>query len=324
MAKRYDPTEYLYASARIRAMELRLIPKDKWNQLLEMNSAEEILSALGDKSVFQSTDRESAPDQALRDAFATVAASVPDPTLIRFLQYPYDCNNIKALEKCRIKGLDANELLIDLGSIPAKTLLTVSENELPGLLPHHMAKALPEAREAFAKTANPQEIDFILDRAAYADMAEAAAPYPFAAALVATKADLQNLLICKRLLRMHNGDLGRAMLERSALPGGTISEEQLLACYEGGEDALYDVISRTPYARIFDKDAAPAVTERLADDYIMELVCRARSVTFGAEVPIAYLMAIENDSKNLRILLAGKAAGADCATIKAKLRKSYV
>ena len=47
-------------------------------------------------------------------------------------------------------------------------------------------------------------------------------------------------------------------------------------------------------------------------------------ITFGAEVPIAYLLALETQSKNLRILLAGKRAGQDRDTIQAKLRACYV
>ena len=321
MAKRtYDPTEYLYASARIRALEAHLIGKEQWNQLLSMNSAEEILASLSDRKSDGALDTEA----ALREGLVTVAESVPHPELSHFIQYPYDCNNVKALIKCRIKGLDPSDLLIDLGTISVKTLLTVSENELLALLPTNMAAALPAAREAYEKTGDPQEIDFILDRAAFADMKTAAAPFPFAAALVTARVDLQNLLICLRLLRMQNGALGRSMLERAMLPGGTLSTEWLLACYDEGENAFYDTVFGTTYAKIFDKTSSLGSIERAADDHLAEMVRKARMITFGAEVPIAYLLALETQSKNLRILLAGKRAGQDRDTIQAKLRACYV
>lgn len=319
MAKRYDPTEYLYASARIRSLELRLTSKEQWSRLCEMQTAEEILAAYCDKGT-----GEDVAEQALRQAFATVTESVPDKTLCRFMQYPYDCNNVKALLKCRKRGTDPTDLLIDLGSISAISLLTVSENELSEQLPPHMAAAALAATEAFEKTGNPQEIDFILDRAAFADMAEAAAPFPFAAELVGIKADLVNLLICYRLLRMGNSVLARNMLQRAAIPCGRFDAEALLAFFDGGEDALIGGICDTPYAKIFEKDLSLAEAEKRADDHIAALVRKASTVTFGVEVPIAYLMTIENEGKNLRILLAAKRAGLDSAAIRARMRGLYV
>ncbi len=323
MAARYDPTAYLYASARIRALEVRLTSKEQWSRLTELHSAEEVLSAYADKGV-KDDRRELAAEDALRAAFATVAESVPDPALVKFLQYPYDCNNVKALEKCRIRGLDPSDLLIDLGSISANTLQTVSENELLALLPTHMATALPLARAAYDKTGDPQEIDFILDKAAFADMQAVAAPFPFAATLVGTRADLANILICTRLIRMQAKDLGRSMLERSAIPCGRFDAATLLAWYDEGEEALIGALSGTPYAKIVDKDATLSTIEKRADDHVAALVRQAKSVVFGAEVPIAYLMAIENESKNLRILLAAKKAGLDGAATRARMREHYV
>ena len=320
MPQRYDPTAYLYASARVRALENRLTSREQWSRMAELHTPEEILTAYADKG----ENRESVAEDKLRAAIATVRESVPDPALTLFLQYPYDCNNVKALEKCRIRGLDPADLLIDLGSIPAKTLLTVSENELLTLLPAHMAAALPEARAAYDKTADPQEIDFILDRAVFADMREAAAPFPFAAALVEARAELTDLLICTRLVRMQSGALGRSMLERAVLPCARFSTEALLAFYDGGEEALIGGISDTPYAKIFDKETSLALLEKRADDYLMQLARAARSSTFGAEVPIAYLLALESEGKNLRILLAGKRAGLDGATLRARMREHYV
>ena len=324
MAKRYDPNDYLYASARIRAMELRLTPAERWNQLLETRTAEDALTAFSEQGDTARPDPETLSEQAMREALAAIAASVPDPTLTHFIRYPYDCNNLKVLEKCRIKGTPPDELFIDLGTVSVRSLQTVSENELLQLLPKHMAAALPMARDAFARTADPREIDFILDRAAFADMAEAAAPYPFAARLVAVRADLTNLTMCLRLLRMKSGAVGRAVLEHALLTVGTLSDKELLDCYDGGEDAFFDAISKTPYANVYDRSASLSVVEKRADDYVMDIVRGARSVTFGAEIPIAYLLAIETEGKNLRILLAGKAAGQDRDTIKAKLRKNYV
>ena len=315
---RYDPLDYLYTSARIRAMESRLVGREKINQLLAAPTVGDVEKLLEEWGATKEQE------YGLKSAFASVAESLPDKALLHFLQYPYDCHNLKTVEKCRIKGVAPDALLIDLGSVSTKSLTTVSEKELFALLPTHMAKGVEEAREAFAKTGNPQEIDFVLDRAAYADMAEAAAPYPFAAELVRVQAELLNLSMCLRLLRMRNGELGRSILMRAALPVGSFDEPFLLSCYDGGEEAFYKQVLHTPYEGVFEKEQSLADTERRIDDHLMGLIRRARYVTFGAEVPIAYLFAAERQGKNLRILLAGKEAGLDAQTIQTRMRESYV
>lgn len=315
---RYDPLDYLYASARIRAMESRLVGRERLNQLLAAPTVRDVEKALEEWGAAKEQE------YGLKNAFAAVAESLPDKALLLFLQYPYDCHNLKTVEKCRIKGTDPTELLIDLGSVSAKSLLTVSEKELFSLLPTHMARSMEKAREAYAKTGDPKEIDFILDRAAYADMERAAAPYPFAAELVRVQAELLNLSMCLRLLRMQNGELGRATLICAALPVGHFDEQFLLSCYDGGEEALYKQILNTPYEGIFEKELSFTDIERRIDDHLMGLIRRARYVAFGAEVPIAYLLAAERQSKNLRILLAGKEAGLDAQAIQTRMREGYV
>jgi vacuolar-type H+-ATPase subunit C/Vma6 len=220
-------------------MESRLVGREKLNQLLTAPTVGDVERALEEWGAAKKQE------YGLKSAFEAVTESLPDKALLHFLQYPYDCHNLKAIEKCRIKGVRPDALLIDLGSVSTKRLLTVSEKEVFALLPTHMAMGVEAAREAFAKTGDPQEIDFILDRAAYADMAKAAAPYPFATELVRVQAELLNLLMCLRLLRMRNGELGRSILIRAALPVGSFDggrmTEALLAHTLGAKKAYFIV-----------------------------------------------------------------------------------
>lgn len=314
---RYDPADYLYASARVRAMEGRLIGREKQASLPDMSEAE-LAGAIARGELPACED-----ESALADAQDAVARSLPDPALIRFLQYPYDCHNLKVLEKCRVKGEDPTPLLSMLGSVPREQLLSPPDGGLSALLPPHLAAAVDEARDAYSKTGDPRGIDLILDRAAFVDMKEAAGDVPFAAAWVERRADLLNLMLCLRSLLM-GGELGRTLLRSALLPVGSFDEAALLALYDGGEAFFYDEVSKTPFAKVFLKGERLAVTEKRADDFLMELVRGARSVTYGAEVPLAYLLALETQCKNLRILLSGKRMGLDRDTILSRMRDFYV
>ena len=48
MAQKYRDTDYLYGSARVRAMEGRLISRDRIEHMLEARSTEEIVAMLPD------------------------------------------------------------------------------------------------------------------------------------------------------------------------------------------------------------------------------------------------------------------------------------
>ena len=322
MSKRLSPGDYLYASARIRAALGRHSWQKEIERLLSLPDANAVTAALRD-AVGAPVDGD-ITEHILQEAFRTVRESVPDPSLFLFLQYPYDCHNLKVLEKSRRKGTDPSPLLIDLGSIPVKSLQTVWNNGDFSALPTHLSAAVPRAREAFDKTANPREIDFILDRALYADMAERAAGLPLSSEWVNAKAELTNLLICCRLLRSETPDAGRSLLTHAYLPVGRYDEASLLALYDSGEEGLIQALLHTPYEGIFEKDLPFSVLERRIENHLTTLARQHSTVTFGAEVAVFYLLEMNVLAGNLRILLAGKSAGLDAATIKSRMRDCYV
>ena len=56
----------------------------------------------------------------------------------------------------------------------------------------------------------------------------------------------------------------------------------------------------------------------------MDILSSAKMKTYGIEVPFAYVAAIENEIQNVRMITAGKDAGADSDILRERLRESYV
>ena len=329
MQTRYCPTEYLYASSRIRAREGSLLGKDKLAGFLSLAGEQELLAALKAEGLFRkedSPDVEEALLALLKEGVDTVKRSVPDPTLTHVVTYPYDCHNIKAYLKSTYRGVDPTPLFIDAGSIPLPELTKALETGEFSLLPPHMAAAVPAAKEAYAKTGDPREIDLLIDRALFLDLAEAASGLPFAARVVAARADLTNFIICLRLLRGKNPQLAAPLFARASLPAGTLDAALFEAALPAGEAALFSLLSKTPYARVAEGAGNLSLLEieKRADDFVMGLVREARYLPFGAEIPLAYLLGLVTSLKNVRILLAGKRAGLDSDTLRARVRDSYV
>lgn len=317
---------YLYASARIRALEASLVGRERLQALLELPDAAAVMNALAAAGLFsareaQNEDAEALLIGVLKNGFATVAGATGNAGLSAFLQYAYDCHNLRSLLKCELRGVDPMPLFMDVGTVPVSAL--VAGGQIEGL-PRHMAAAVPEAREAFAKTGNPQEIDFALDKACFADMAKAA-KVPFAAEYVRRRADLVNLTVCLRVLRSGATPVTRALLSHALVPGGTLPAAWFMAVLEAGEPHFFDALAPTPYAALGAEGARTASqVEKNADDCLMAFVQTAKFVPFGAEVAIGYLVGLETAVKNIRIVLAGKAAGLSADVLRQRVRESYV
>ncbi|MBQ8345273.1 MAG: V-type ATPase subunit [Clostridia bacterium] len=331
MANRNRETEYMYSSAGIRALETKLVGRERLGQLAEMGTAEEILSALGEYG-FSLVKRESdgaclrektllgGQEQMLRQI-----EQMPNTEgLLDFLRYPYDCNNIKTILKSMVRGVDPSAMLFSFGTVAPEELAELLREKRYDALPVAMGRAVDEAMEAFAATGEPGRLDLLMDKACYEDMLSAAneAGIPLGIKLVQTKIDLTNLLCILRLLRMPRAG-GQDMLTAAMLSGGRLSEDFFLEALGGDEAALAERLESTPYSSFAEALRTGErfyVLERMADEYYLDVARDAKYVPFGPEVAIGYWVAVEYEIKNLRLLLAGKDAGLSSEVLRERLR----
>ena len=146
------------------------------------------------------------------------------------------------------------------------------------------------------------------------------------------KTDLVNAVITLRIGRMRRGEMGRLFLEDSLLPGGTLTSAFFLDLYGGGEEKLWAALGANgmpAYMQSLVKragrvGASPAAVEKALDDSWLELVRKDAKAPFGAAVPAGYICGWETAVKNIRIVLAAKEAGLSGATVRERVRDSYV
>lgn len=336
-------TDYLYGSARIRALENRLIGRERLERMLEQGSSEGILATLSDYGITpiraggEGTGailREETLCGALAEGYAELA-SLRGAGLLRgpvdFLRYPYDCNHIKAQIKCFSRGIDGRALMTEgLGTLACDDVVRAFDEKQYGIFPEEMAKAIPAAEEAFAKTGNPQTVDLILDRACFADMLSVAkeSGNSYVMRLVETKIDLTNLATCVRLIRMKlAAAMSEAMLAEAYIEGGILERSLLEDALREGEAWLFGKLYYTRYGALSTQEEAGlplGELEKRADDLWMTVAEEAKYVPFGIEPLIGYAIALETQIKNIRIILAAKDAGLSSERIRERLRKSYV
>ncbi len=322
--------DYLYGSGRIRALENRLLGGERIRLLLQEPTVQEVWSRLTEYGVSPILSADGTPDleatlQAIqRRAAEEVRECAGNAPAVLFGLYPYDCNNVKVALKAFAMQADPRPMMVDFATVSAEEVISMTwRNDFSGL-PPYMAKAAGRARESHAMLQNPQQIDFLMDQAVFADMLAAVRGEPFLTELTRLRIDLANMHICVRILRR---GLNRRMLEQVLIAGGSIGERQWLEVFAGGEPALEERLSAyfprklTVHAA---QDGSPSLLAVAADNLYMEKLREVKYLSFGKEIPAVYLAAVEYEVRNLRILLTMKSWGFPAGMIEEKLRHEYV
>ena len=327
-------TDYMYSSARVRSLENSIATSEKLSHLADAANSDVVVAALSDFGfeLIQGEDkelfREETLSTVLKAGYAEAEKMVDDGSFMNFLRYAYDCHNIKSIIKCASQGVSCDGMLIPLGIVDTNVLKEAHIEKDYSCLPENMAGAVSVAEEAFAATRNPQKVDVILDKACFADMLQNAeeSGIELAIKIVKSKIDLTNLLIAVRLSMMELRESALSILKEALIPGGY-------------KDELFDVDSMTGLvAKLAERfeysdysSLCPYITgkinlsvlEREIDNYIMKVAKTAKYIPFGPEVLIGYLVALEYEVKNIRIILAGKDAGLSSEVIRERLRDNY-
>ena len=327
--------DYTFACAQVRCAEKYLLNREQLGMMAEARTMEDACKVLQDArygaegQVIQPLAYEQALAQETEKLCQFLASIVPDARVLRLFSYPADYHNIKALLKAEFLDTDASRVLLPGGTVdPAAMAALVRErNFIP--LTSRMRKALEEAVDAHARTRDPQLVDLICDKACYEDVREAAQETgcSFAEGYVQLLLDTVNL---KSFVRCRQMGQPWSFFGNVFLPGGKIDEKVFVAGYEeplqqfAARMVPYDLLEAAEEGGAqLKENGSFTVLERLCDNALIRYAQKAKYVSFGLEPLIAYRIAKQMEIKNVRIILAGKAAGLDSARIRERVRETY-
>ncbi len=332
MAKIKD-TDYLFLSTRIRALERSLLSRERMERMLDaqtVGDAVKVLAECGYPEVEEVTASSiNGMLAAVRQrTFDDLYLFAPDPNIIDVFKVKYDYHNAKVLLKSEALGIEADNLLVSTGRVPAAQIKEcIHASDFRGL-PGSLAGAIQQARETLGNTRDPQIADFALDQAYFADMFAIAreSESSFLEGYVRINIDAVNLKSLVRTLRMgKDTDFLRTVL----FPGGNVDANRIVANVNSG--APMTDLYATSVLKAAAEEGAAAVAggkltlfEKLCDDAVMAYVGNARYVAFGEAPVVAYLAAKEAEMVAVRIILTGRLAGLPADTIRERLRESYV
>ena len=330
-------TEYMYISARVRAIEATMPGREMIGRMIEAQNTESAAAVALESGILGSVEEAKDPDRLdevlsrrLKDALDVVESDEGGRRVTPIIRLAYDCANIKAALRCIPHGIDFSDLLFDVGSLPVERYGEMAESGDFSSLSKNLAQAAQKAKTDYATTCDPLKIDLPLDRACFADMLSAAEKTDdgFTVDFVKTKIDMTNVMMLVRIIGMGKNGLTGGLLSDALIDGGYIGVETLREAVEQEENELMGKISglvSARYPRI--AEALGSGTENIeneCDSLIEAKLQEARYIPFGIPIVLTFLCKLEYEIKNVRIILAGKAAGLSPERIAQRVRGSYV
>ncbi len=317
-------TDYLYATMNIRANEKKLLTAQVIERMAEARSPEEASKLLADLGYGSSAlltfdDVESAIETALLDTVTTVSEACGNDYIKEVFLLKYDFHNIKAIIKADFIKQDASHLLSKVSTVPGDVLTSSVKSGDFSNLPEKMALAYKDGVELLSHTRNAELLDFMLDRACFEMMTEAAenSGSEFLKGYVKLLVDISNLRLAVRLTRRGKAD----EISDRLLPFGGIGKEKFL------EKNLAESLSSTPLAKAAELGAQTAEGkanfssfERELDIAVIEYMQEAKYVSYDERPVVAYLAAREADFCTVRIIMSGKIMGLSPDEIRSRLR----
>lgn len=325
-------TDYLTISARIRAMENSLLTRERRERMVDARSDEEAVKVLTECGYAEPEDLSANAvnavlNQARTALFADMEKSVPQRALVDVFRIKYDYHNAKALLKAEALGENAKRLLMSGGRYDAETLAEAfHRGDIEGFS-ETFRTAVDAAQDALAEEKAPKKCDLILDKACYAEMAQAAQDCgsAFLKDYVKLSVDTVNLRTAVRCERM---GIAGAQMEKDLLPGGSVDAQAIANARREEWSKLFPAELKKA-AEVGAAVALPGgesltAFERACDNALVAYLAQAKRIPFGEQPVVGYLCAREAEATTIRTILSLRKAGVGAETIRERLRECYV
>ena len=320
--------KYIYAVARIRALEMSLFSQAVIEQLIAQKTYADCLQFLSEKgwgdTEAGAQDAETMLKRELEKTWTLIKEMVSDQTVFDVLLIQDSFHNLKAAIKTVVDGEVQANVFYDNASVSGEELVEIIKNKDFRSLPESMRECALEAYECLVHTGDGQMCDVIIDRAAMRAMLAAAEKNGDAllkeyAETVVAVADIK---IAVRSVKTEKGlDFMRRAMEECQ----TLNVERLMRAALSGMPDVIKYLEETPYsggaAALSDSSSA---FERWCDNRIIEAIRPQKYNSFTIGPLVAYVLARQNEIKTVRIILTGKLNHLPDDAIRERVREMYV
>ena len=327
--------EYIYATARIRSQEKKLLKNEQFRIMTETKNMDDVYKILQDAGygsetkTFNSENYEEILKSAEKELFDEINELCKGNSVFKIFSYPMDYHNIKVLLKAEFLNTEKNSLLLETASIPKSAIIKAVRERDKRDLTEYMAQALDESIDAHARTKDPQLIDLICDRYCCRDMLREAekSGNTFVIGYVKLLFDTLNV---KTYFRVRKMNQPWSYFSDMFIPGGNVDLNIFISGYE--EDfkqqaerfAPYEIYDAVNYGgEAYEQTGAFTELEKICDNLLIRYIKGAKAVTFGIEALVAFLVAKQMEIKCIRILMTGKLSNMKSEVIEKRMRETY-
>ena len=305
-------SDYLYAGARIKALENNLLSENQMDVLLSAKSYDEAIHNLHETFMgpYLARNRDtSIPymlEMVVSDTKKFLISIAPNPTLLNILWLKYDFYNLAAIVKGFKKGLEPNDiesLCFRSGIYKPSDLIEAYRNKNLQKYDSRFKRSVDRAESV----TEVSEVDRIMNIAYFEAIKEIAvgSKERFLNDYVELLIDFFN--IQANLRALSHGSPGKAP-RPIYVQGGTIPKT-----YLGDKESLLNAVSRLGQAKLWEEavkeyrdTGSYAEIETAFDNHIESFVREKGNETFSIASLYSYFQAIKNNVQIVRTILVGK------------------
>ena len=322
------PEEYIYAVARVRGKEQKLLAAPVMDSLVSAPGVTEALRILADHGWGdgEGTDIDGMLADEREKTWSFIAELVPDMSVFDVFLYANDYHNLKAAvkEAARMESRDSVFIRGKETTVDPELIRRAVKDRDFGALPEEMQEIAREAMDAILHTGDGQLSDIMIDRAALIRIAKAGKAADneilrMYAELTVASADI------KTAIRACLMKKDKAFLEKALAPCDSLDIPALAQAAAESVDALYETLERTVYAdAISEIRKSPSAFERWCDNLLMDKIRPEIHHPFTIGPLAAYILARDNEIKCVRMILSGKVNDLSVESIRERVRETYV
>ena len=348
---------YIGGSISTRIYENNLLSQNDLERLNDYDTVDEVINALSDssykesiQSLRRSEEYEKILDDELKKTYSLINEVSDNKSILQYFRERYNFHNLKVISREIVQDENYSKLYSDIGNIDLAYIKKMLSNEdsvdlgflesldIKGYEPFNKSVNpndvyLDYAKDAlnrFRETNNPKYIDMTLDKYYYEKLLEDAEQIGLDDLTKYTKERI-DLINIKTLIRIKAQDASLDDLKDALIDGGYIELSKFDDFYAvdinqvvvklSNENINKYIVNTIDSDKSMDENLLDL--EKSIDDHQMDYSRKAKSMTYGPEVLMNYIISKETEIKNLRIILVSKLISLPREFTLEMLRETY-
>ena len=320
--------KYIYAVARIRALEMSLMSQAAIEQLVATDSYKKAVQFIIEKGWGDSDNASMDENDILRaetdKTWAAVAEMVNDMSVFDVIRLPDLYHNLKAAIETVVAGETPAHVFFDNSEIDGQKMLSIVSDKAWDRLPEHMRDCAREAWDCMAQAGDGQMCDAVIDRGTLLAIMQAAkkADDRLLRDYAETTVAVADIKIAVRSMKTGKN---KDFMKRAMAECNTLDIDRLATAAVAGMEEIERYLADTAYAGGAEAlSESASAFERWCDNRIIETIKPQKYNPFTVGPIVAYILARLNEIKTVRIILTCKLNRLPEEAIRERVREMYV